>query len=232
MTIREVIHTYLHWLSSTGDLSDDNTESSFAIYNALLKSRATILSQALTLGVKISEESYQVLPCIELVEVDRVECPFIPASGCTWLKSTCPLPDFIKIQSISRQLGDGYSHVRWDKVKEKVGGRLKSAAKERFYSLRTIGNDTYLYIYNDETIKSITVTAIFEDPMEAALYCGVNEEAKCNPMDTSFHTPQVFIDNIIKQTWDSTIRVRAAAKIKVLNNDSPVDQTTQVPQKG
>jgi hypothetical protein len=180
--------------------------------------------------VKLSEEAYQVLPCIDLVEVDRVECPTIPASGCVWLKSTCALPDPIRIQSISRQLGDGYSYVRWDKIKEKTGGRLKSAAKEKFYSLRTINDEVHLYIYNDETIKSITATAIFEDPIQAAQYCGVDQTAMCSPMDLSIHTPRVLIDQIIKQTWDSTIRVRAAAKAKMLNNDSPTDQTTQMPK--
>ena len=231
MTIREAIHDYLHWLSSTGEQSDDTDTSQIALYQALLKSRAVVMTQLINAGAKINEEAYQVLRCIDLEEVDIVECPFVPKSGCVWLKSTCALPETIKIQSVSRLLGEGYSYVRWDKTKEKVGGRLKSAAKEKFYSLRTIGGKTYLYIYNDETIKSITATAIFEDPIEATLFCGDNEEVKCNPIDTSFHTPQSLLDSIIKQTWDSTIRVRAQAKMKALNNDSPVDQTTQVPKR-
>lgn len=232
MTIREVIASYKHWLSSTGDLTDDSSESDIAIYQSLIKSRATMLDQAIKSGVRLSEEPYQVLSCIELESRDVRECNLVPQSGCTLLRSTCPIPDTIKIQSITTQLGSvGFSYTRWDKIKEKVGGRLKSSSKEKFYSLRTIEGKTYLYILNESDLKNITLTAIFEDPMEATLFCGDNEEVKCNPIDTSFHTPQSLLDSIIKQTWDSTIRVRAQAKMKVLNNDSPVDQTTQVPQK-
>jgi hypothetical protein len=231
MTIREAIHDYLHWLSSTGDQTDDSSESNLGIYQALLKSRAVVMTQFINAGAKINEEAYQVLRCIDLEERDVTECGLVPKSGCTLLRSTCPIPDVIKIQSVSRLLGDKYSYTRWDDIRSKVGGRLKSAAKEKFYSLRTIEGKTYLYIYNDETIKSITATAIFEDPMEATLFCGDNEEVKCNPIDTSFYTPQNMLDTIIKQTWDSTIRVRASAKMKALNNDSPVDQTTQVPKR-
>lgn len=232
MTIREAIHDYLHWLSSTGEQSDDTETSAKALYQALLKSRAVVMTQLINAGAKINEEAYQVLRCIELESRDVRECNLVPHSGCTLLRSTCPIPDTIKIQSITTQLGSvGFSYTRWDKIKEKVGGRLKSSSKEKFYSLRTIEGKTYLYILNESDLKNITLTAIFEDPIEATLFCGDNEEVKCNPMDTSFHTPQSLLDSIIKQTWDSTIRVRAQAKMKVLNNDSPVDQTTQVPKR-
>ena len=232
MTIRETIHSYLHWLSTTGDQSDDTDISSKSLYQALLKARAVVLSQAINLGVRLNEEAYQVLPCIELEERDVRECNLLPESGCTLLRSTCPIPDAIKIQSITTQLGQtSFSYTRWDKIAEKVGGRLKSAAKEKFYSLRTIDGKTYLYILNETDLKNITLTGIFEDPMEATLFCGINEEAKCNPIDTQFHTPQAMLDQIIKQTWDSTIRVRAAAKMKALNNDSPVDQVSQPQQR-
>lgn len=232
MYIREAINDYKHWLSATGDSSDDDDTSLQAIYNRLITSRATVLKQTLAEGKRLSEEVYQTIPCIELEEVDRVECPTIPASGCYWLKSTCPIPEYITLQSISQHLGAGYSYVRWDKIKEKTGGRLKSAARERFYSLRTIKDKVYLYIYNDDFIKNITLTGIFQDPIKAAQFCEDDTDAICTPMDSvSFHTPQNLMDTISKLTWDITMRARQAARLKILNNDSPVDQVSTTPKQ-
>jgi hypothetical protein len=233
MFVREAINDYKHWLSSTGDSSDDDDTSLQAIYNRLITSRATVLKQALAEGKKLSEEVYQTISCIELEEVDRVECPTIPASGCYWLKSTCPIPEQITLQSISTHLGAGYSYVRWDKIKERVGGRLKSAAREKLYSLRTIKDKVFLYIYNDEFIKNITITGIFQDPIKAAQYCEYDIDAMCIPMDVvSFHTPQHLMDTISKLTWDITMRARQAARLKILNNDSPIDQVSNTPKQG
>lgn len=231
MTNRDAIYEYRQFVESiTGDTSDDTISSELAIYNTLRTSRSVVLHIAVDRGEKLSEEHFQTLTCIELEEVDRVECPFIPASGCVWLRSTCEIPNFISVQSVSTQLGDSYSYVRWDKVSGKVGGRLKSSQKEKFYSLRTIKDKVYLYIYNDNFIKNITLTAIFEDPIKASAFCGYDNTAICNPMDTSFHTAQHLVDLIKKNAWDVMLRARAAAKLKVLNNDSQIDTTTEVPR--
>ena len=231
MTVRDAIYEYRQFVESmTGDTSDDTLSSELAIYNTLRTSRTVVLRIATDRGERLSEEHFQTLSCIELEEVDRVECPFIPASGCVWLRSTCDIPDFVSIQSISTQLGDMYSYVRWDRVREKVGGRLKSAKTDKFYSLRTVKDKVYLYIYNDEFIKNITLTAIFEDPIEAEAFCKYDKTAICNPMDVSFHTAQNYVDVIKKGAWDVMLRARAAAKLKVLNNDSPVDTTTELPR--
>lgn len=232
MTVREAISEYQFWVESmTGDISDDTISSELAIYNRLKTARVSVLKSLLERGGQLSEEHFQILSCIELEEVDRVECPFVPASGCVWLKSVCDIPDFITLQSVSTHLGKYYSYVRWDKIKEKTNGRLKSAAKEKFYSFRMTKDKVYLYIYNDEFIKNITLTGIFEDPIEATAFCGDDQNAICNPMDTSFHTSPYVMDNVTKAAWELMLKSRAAAKAKLLNNDSPVDATTQVPQR-
>lgn len=230
MTIREAIAQYRFWVENiSGDTSDDTMTGELAIYERLRTSRSLILKTLLDRNERIAEEHYQILRCIELEEADRVECPFVPASGCVWLKSVCDIPDIIKIQTVSTHLGAYYSYVRWDKIKEKVNGRLKSAAKEKFYSFRLVKDKVYLYIYNDEFIKNITLTGIFEDPIEATAFCGDDQDAICNPMDTSFHTSTPNMDLVCKTAWDVMMKARSIARLKVLNNDSPVDNTTQPP---
>lgn len=231
MTVREAISEYQFWVESmTGDMSDDTLSSELAIYQRLRTSRSVVLKTLIERGERLSEEHYQILRCIDLEEVDRVDCPFVPASGCVWLKSTCDVPDFIKLQSVTTHLGNSYSYVRWDKIKEKINGRLKSAAREKFFSFKMDKDKVYLYIYNDEFIKNITVTGVFEDPIEATAFCGDDKTAICNPMDTSFHTSPFIMDSVTKSAWDLMVKSRAAAKLKVLNNDQPIDVQMQPPQ--
>ena len=82
-----------------------------------------------------------------------------------------------------------------------------------------------------EFIKNITLTGIFEDPIEANAFCGEDKVAICNPMETSFHTSPFIMDTVSKTAWDLMTKARAAAKTKFLNNDTPVDATTQTPQR-
>ena len=232
MTVKEAISEYQFWVENiSGDISDDTMSGELAIYHRLRTARATVIKTLMERGEKVSEEHFQILSCIELEEVDRVECPFVPASGCVWLKSTCDIPDFITLQSVSTHLGQSYSYVRWDKIEQKTKGRLKSAAKEKFYSFRMQKDKVFLYIYNDEFIKNITLTGIFEDPIEANAFCGEDKVAICNPMETSFHTSPFIMDTVSKTAWDLMTKARAAAKTKFLNNDTPVDATTQTPQR-
>ena len=93
-----------------------------------------------------------------------------------------------------------------------------------------VGDKQYLYIYNDRFIKTISSVLVGEDPIEVAAYCGDNEDAVCSPMDVSFHLSQNLSDMVYKTTWDLVTRSRMAARLKVLNNDSPTDNTTDVPK--
>lgn len=221
-TIRDVIYDFRQTVvSATGDTSDDTDYSDKEIYMRLVMSRASIIKSLLDRGIKLSEEFYQVIPCVNLQEVDIVECPTAPASGCMWLKSDCPIPDHLVIQSVSTHLGKTFSYARWDKLREKVRGRLASAATDSYYTFRTIDNKTWLYIYNNEFLQSATVTMIPEDPIEANKYC--NKDNVCTPMDTDIHTSAPVLDMIIKTTWDTIIKGKQVAQFKIMNNDSPTD---------
>ena len=219
--IRDAIYDFRqNVVSATGDTSDETDYSDKQIYMRLIMSRSAIVKSMLDRGMKLSEEFYQVIPCIQLKEVDIVECPTAPASGCMWLKSDCPIPDYLTIQSVSSHLGKAYSYSRWDKLKIKMRGRLPSAPTESYYTLRTIDDKTWLYIYNNEFLESATITIIPEDPIKATEYCN---KSICNPMDLDIHTSAPILDMIIKNTWDTITKGKQLAQFKILNNDSPTD---------
>lgn len=227
--IRDIIYDFRQAVvSATGDTSDDTDYSDKEIYMRLVMSRSAIIKSLLDRGVKLTEEFYQVIPCIQLEEVDIVECPTAPASGCVWLRSDCPLPDQLNIQSVSTHLGKTFSYARWDKLPLKVRGRLKSAATDSYYTFRTIGDKTWLYIHNDEFLKSATVVMIPENPIEANKYCN---KTICNPMETDFHTSAPVLDMIIKTTWDTITKGKQLAQFKIMNNDSPTDGVSNKPKQ-
>lgn len=229
MTLREAIQEYRHFVESmTGDNSDDTMSSDLAVYNKLRTARSVVLDTVIGSGGMLTEEHYQTLRCVELEEEDIVQCPSIPESGCTWLKSTCDIPKTISIKSVTTHLGKQFSYVRWDKIKEKVNGRLPSSRTDKIYTLRTIEDKVYLYVYNDDFVKSITISGIFEDPIVAATFCGDNEIARCNPLEASFHTGQTIFGFVSKAAWETIARERSAAQVKATNNDFPLDRNMQV----
>ena len=79
-------------LYSKGVQSDNSRLSSRHIYSKLLTSRSKLLHQKLSKRQKISQFNYQTLPCVELIEAPKNECPCLPPVGCTILKSKYPLP--------------------------------------------------------------------------------------------------------------------------------------------
>ena len=218
MEIRKVIEQWRHFgEDKAGYVSDDTSYSDFAIYDQLVMSRATIVKDRARPDY-FTEIMFQTLPCVMLDEVDANECGLIPKSGCYILKSTCEVPNTLKITSISKQLGQNIDYVRWDRVQGKLNSRIESIREEPYYSIRTIGDKQYLYVFNHSHLKNVVITGIFEDPVIAAQFCE-DKEALCNPLAVDFHTDYKLIDPILKLTWDSVLKVRNAAKEDRLNDD-------------
>jgi hypothetical protein len=222
MKIREIISRWRHFAEDqSGYVSDDTSYSDFAIYDQLVTARAVIVyDRNKSAKEYFSDIMFQTLNCVMFEEVDANECGLIPPSGCKILKSTCPLPNTIKLLSVTSALGNyTFDIVRWDQAEGKLNSRIKSIKDSTFATMRTIGKDQYLYLLNNENLKSATVVALFEDPVKAAQFCG-DQEALCNPLDLDFHTDYKLIDPVLKYTWDTILSVRRTAKADIINDDT------------
>lgn len=222
MSIRDIISRFRHFgEDATGYVSDDTSYSDFAIYDQLVTARAVITTDRFKAGKEyFSDSMFQTLTCVMFEEVDSNECGLIPQSGCKILKSTCPIPNTIRLVSVTNQLGSStFDIIRWDQADGKLNSRIESIRKSTFASIRTIGKDQYLYLLNNENLKNAVVVAIFEDPVKAAQFCG-DQEALCNPLDLDFHTDYKLIDPILKYTWDTVVNVRKAARPDIINDDT------------
>ena len=225
MKIRDLIYQFRHFAEDmTGYTSDDTSLSDKAIYDMLVSARSVITSDRDKKGY-FSTVMFQTLPCVTFEEVDSSECAIIPESGCKILKSTCEMPNMLKLVSVTDQLGKSFDTVRWDNLQGKLSSRISSVKNGAYSAVRNVNGKQYLYLFNNTNIKNAVVTAIFEDPVKASQFCannGGDPESLCNPMDLDFHTDQKLIDPILKFTWDSVLNVRRAAKPDVLNDDSNI----------
>lgn len=192
-TNRQVIDGMRSIMAGAGHISDDSSVSSRFILYHLLRIRSYIIKEKWKARDYLSKFNLQTIPCIPLEEVDQAECPCTPMSGCTFLRTRMripvPITDFRSVTSIDGQIT--YTYVEWDKFKYKLQSRIRANQDAPYYTFKTHGDGTYLYVHNDIHKKYITTTAPFENPIDVQLFpsCDedINRQIKCKrPLDLEF----------------------------------------------
>lgn len=229
-THRHAIEEWKHFpIDKSGYESDENQFSNKAIVRQLLSARSVLIQEALKSGKHLTEFMVQTLPCIEVEEMDRNECPCAPASGCYWLKAKVRLPKFCKIVSVTGIVANAenprFSFIKWDRFQYIPDSRIESNKRGRYWTIRDNdqGEGPTLYLYGDRFLKTVAISGIFEDPMEAAAFpsCGKeNIDAKCNPLDVDFHTDAWMRDSLFTLTWQRLLPVRQSAPHDRVNDDT------------
>lgn len=202
MITKEIIQR-IQSLYSKGVQSDDSRLTDRHIYNKMLTSRAKLLSQKANKKQKISQWNYQTIPCVELIKAPTYECPCLPPVGCQILKTKIKLPEVISsmnrhlIQSVTSLDGSIiYSEVSWTEKKYKSFNKYTGSKPDFF-----IRND-YLYITHKEGPKLITITGLFENPLEVDKYPSYCEKCEdcvdCeSPLDKEFPLDNSIVDTLI-----------------------------------
>lgn len=206
----------------SGRTSDDSTMNDLAIWELLVKERATIVKSLMKSNYQFSARMFQTLPCVMFEEVDAVECNLVPASGCLILKSTCEIPNTLYIKGVSSQLGNyKFDFVRWDSLQGKLNSRIKSITKDAYASIRNINGKQFLYIINDSYIENAVVEAIAEDPVKFAQFCN-DKDAICNPLNLDINTDSEIQDAILKNSWRTLMELRRIPGLDIANDDAPL----------
>lgn len=153
------------------------------IWSALLTARSTLLIQKYNKNQQISQWCYQTLPCLELVPATPGECPCLPTGGCIILKSRHPLPNLIT--GIDRDLTQNVTSLDGTVIFDPTTfSTRKYAVGEKYVSKKPqyIVYNEYLYVTVLTKLKAITITSLFEDPIEVAQFPSLCEEA-CDCFD-------------------------------------------------
>lgn len=208
-------------LYSKGAQSDDSRLSSRHIYNKLLTVRSRLISQEAKKKQRISQWNYQVLPCVELELVPSHDCPCVPPIGCQILRTKYKLPEPLSglsgtlIQAVTTiDRGIKIDEVTLNAVNAQRGNKYTS--KKMNYFL----HNGYLYVTTSQNLKAISITALFEDPIEASKYkglCDCKDCANCvDYLEEDFPIDNDMIDALIELTINEVV---------ILFSQSQEDQT-------
>lgn len=212
MLNREVIQR-VQSAYSKGVQSQSSRLSSRNIFSKLSTLRSKLVTNETKKKQKISQWTYQTLPCIELEEVPLNECPCTPQSGCMILKSKYPIPSLMTgmdkhlIQSVTGMEGKMVL-VEINSEDKKYSKGNKYTAKEPDYFFRSIGDKIYVYVTVNLRIPSISMTALFDDPIKAYLFpsmCEQNQDNCINYLDFEFPMDRDQIDSLIEMAASELI---------------------------
>jgi hypothetical protein len=183
MIIKEIIQR-IQSLYSKGVQSDDSRLSARHIYSKLLTARARLVTQKIDKRQKVSQWVHQTLDCVELIPALPYECPCLPAVGCKVLRTKVELPTPLTgllnghmIQSVTSLEGSiTFSETTWENKKYASGSKYTST-KPDFYI-----RNNYLYVTSKKAPKVLTITGLFEDPLEVAKFPSICGEVNCKDL--------------------------------------------------
>lgn len=233
MKLKEVIQR-VQSLYSKGVHSDDTRLSSRHIYSKVLSTRARLITQKINKRQFISQWNYQTLDCVELIKAEPYECPCLPSVGCIILRTKEPLPKPLTgligghmLQSVTSLEGSViFSETTWEDKKYKKGN--KYTADKPDYFIR----NNYLYLTTKKGPKSISITGLFEDPIEAENYpsicgnelgCGENVSAEECPdcigiLDKEFPIEKDMIGTLVEIAAQELLVMFSQGKEDISNN--------------
>ncbi len=220
-------------LYSKGVKSDDSLLSPIYIYNVLTSIRNKLIYEEATKKQRINQWNYQTLSCVELIEVAPHECDCLP-SGCKILRTKYKLPKPINdfnthlIQSVTSIDGSLiYYETTWENLLFEKGNRyVKQMAG---YYIR----NEYLYTRYNKGQELISITGLFEDPVEAAQYpsaCGKKDDCvdcvECPDFfEMDFPIDGKYIETIVQISFNELINIFNSSKNDITNNS--IDDTQQ-----
>ena len=222
MTNREIISNFRNLTDKT-HISDDSGWSTRLVFRHLLKYRSLLLSEKKRANRKLNTDNYQTI-CVPLEEVDVVDYPSVPPSGCTWLKSVLPIPKVIQgyLSVMSLANNETFDYIRWQDIEDKQYSRKPAVTKESFFTEKVTDNGTFIYITNKDFLKSVQLTAMAYNPIEFQLFqgCGNNEKNKCVPyLDLEFVLDPDLLSPMFDMALERIYRYKQNAPADLLNND-------------
>ena len=215
-------------LYNKGVESVDSRLSNRYVYSKLRTVRERIVSQELKKKQIVNEWTYQTLPCFPMVLAPTHECPCVPSEGCEILRSECKLPQIFTddnrhiIKSVSKITGTGdnfldiqFGETSWMRVKYQAGYKFAKVKAEFF-----IHND-YLFVIHNKTLELITVVAIFNDPLQAALacdYCDTVVDPCKSYLDFDIHIDGKLEESLCQLAAEEIIYIYAQMRADDRNN--------------
>lgn len=222
MLIKELIQR-VQSLYSKGVQSDDSRLSNRHIYNKLLSVRARVVSQEAKKKQKISQFNYQTIFCVELIKIPAHECPCIPPLGCEILRSKYALPK--TLSGLSGNLIESVTSIdRRIKIDEMPMNAVRSQGGNKYTATKTnyFIQNKHLYIMTPTKIEIVSITALWEDPLEVSKYigyCDCTDCAKCvDFLEEQFPLDNDLVDAVIELSLNELLQIFSQSQEDATNN--------------
>lgn len=221
---------------SKGVSSDDSRLTRRAIYSKIKTLRIRLLVQELNKKKPLNIWNYQTIPCIELEEVAVHNCPCIVPDGCTILRSKHKLPRILSslfgnaIKGVYSLARKEISPIEISAVEYLSAGRYTNNTPRYFLQ------DGYLYVVNSK-LQVVTITAIFEEPLEAKNFpsvCPGQDCRDCNkcvdPLEQDFPLDGELVDVLVEMAKSEL--VNTYLQVPQDNRNNANDERLVKPENG
>ncbi len=247
-TVRHVINAFRHYAEDkTGRPNDDMSMPNPLVYYYLTMHRqAEQAKLARNLGaIGMGAGVIQTIPCLELTPVDVIDSPFVPPTGCIFLKSVHPIPTMldglpITVTTVApdcKNCDDDireFTYVPWQNFQYKMISRLEGQESQMYYTIKNLGSYSDLYIYTNSQfseLKAAAMSLIPKDPIDVVNYpkCGEGVKKPCSYLDDKFIIDQEIEAIVFENTLKSVLTVKASAPIGDITNNSNLDSANPKP---
>lgn len=239
-TIKTTVDAFRHFAADrSGLVNVDSSWTNRLIYYHLEMYRHREeylwqLEQGRIYDNKIIDQEYDILPCIELQEIDQQECPCAPASGCLFLKSKHPLPEMVMRDNhivVSDTLGKvRFNYVKWHEFSNKLNSRKAAQSGMTYFTFKHIDDETWLYVHNREFLELASMTARFVNPVDVKKFPGCDDaktDIDCSILDQQFDIRKEIKPIVFEKAFQSLHRKRASNPIEDEFNDNSDDTASK-----
>lgn len=213
-------------LYSKGVHSDDTRLRSRHIYNKLLSVRAFLLKRRVNDKNRISQWNYQVLPCVEMINAPIHECECIPSGGCIVLRSKYKIPAPITVYD--RELIQSVTSLDYSTVYNRIAPHILKYQKDNKYTSSKANyyiKNGYLYLTTKNYPEVVTITGIFNNPLEADNFKGYccnndNTQGCISIYEKEFPLDLDLIDSCIDLAANELIEIFNSNREDLTNNSA------------
>lgn len=229
MTILEAIARIKAPLSA-GISADDERISDRYLYSELKTTRAKVLHQRLNSYHSLSQNNYTTIDCMPLELGQYSDCPCY-TTDCYILRSKYPLPRIITYKDGLAIEGvytlDGREITLMQQKKSQFRRFRRTGHDDLFYFI----HNNYVYVLGSTTLKVISITAAFADPMELSSIsaCGNGDDpSACFDLTTSdFPIDDDLFDSVEKIILQKHLQVDERMPNDTENNARDTEQTNE-----
>lgn len=232
MKINDII-SRVKAIYNKGVETDDSRLSDRLVYDKLKSTRSLLIKREIDKKRQVSDWIVQTIPCFELATALPNDCTScgVPAPGCKILKSVNKLPKPVQsvvgpeLEAVTTMDGNKvFSKTNWVKKRYKSGDKYTSAVEDYFIK------DEYLFITTNSLLKYVSVSGVFEDPLEPVGLdaCG----ATCiNPLEQEFYLDGHLTDAVIEMTVQQLVGVMKSMPEDSINNAVEDPQRVATPRQ-